>query len=82
MMRADSRRNPNSTSQDRVLSGLARSNPVLSLASTDPLSILAKKQQEIAVGLTACQVDDPCFLHDKKLKLILKLQKSAKRCPF
>jgi hypothetical protein len=63
------------------LSGLVRSNPVLSLASTDPISIQAKKQQEIAVGLTACQVDDPwlvlldaeyvgklCFLHGISLR--------------
>ncbi len=45
------------------------------------VSIQAKKQQEIAVGLTACQVDDPwlvmldaeyvgklCFLHDISLR--------------
>jgi hypothetical protein len=63
------------------LSGLVRSNPVLSIASTDPISIQAKKQQEIVVGLTACQVDDPwlvlldadyvgklCFLHDISLR--------------
>ena len=63
------------------MSGLVRSNPVLSLASTDPISILAKQQQDIAVGLTACQVDDPwlvllhaeyvgklCFLHDISLR--------------
>jgi hypothetical protein len=54
---------------------------VLSLASTDPISIQAKKQQAITVGLTATQVDDPwlvlldaeyvgklCFLNDISLR--------------
>jgi hypothetical protein len=55
MMVADSRRNPNQNLKDVELSGLVRSNPVLSLASTDPISIHAKKQQAIAVGLTSSQ---------------------------
>ncbi len=77
MMVADSRRHPNQDINDVELSGLVRSNPVLSLASTDPISIQAKKQQAITVGLTPPQVDDPwlvlldaeyvgklCFLND------------------
>jgi hypothetical protein len=81
MMVADSRRNPNQNLRDVELSGLVRSNPVLSLASTDPISIQAKKQQAITVGLTASQVDDPwlvlldaeyvgklCFLNDISLR--------------
>jgi hypothetical protein len=81
MMLADSRRNPNAISKDPVLSGLVRNNPVLSLGSTDPLSIKAKQQQAVAVGLTASQIDDPwlvildaeyvgklCFLNDVSLR--------------
>jgi hypothetical protein len=81
MIVADSRRNPNHNLKDVELSGLVRSNPVLSLASTDPISIQAKKKQAITVGLTASQVDDPwlvlldgeyvgklCFLNDISLR--------------
>jgi hypothetical protein len=81
MMVADSRRYPNGQADDPVMNGLVRRNPVLSLASTDPFSIKAKKQQEIATGLTATQVDDPwlvlleeeyvgklCFLNDVSLR--------------
>jgi hypothetical protein len=63
------------------LSGLVRSNPVISLASTDPISMRAKKQQDINVGLSASQADDPwlvlleaeyvgklCFLNDISLR--------------
>jgi hypothetical protein len=80
-MVADSRRNPNANCNDPVMSGLVRNNPVLSLASTDPRSLKAKKQQDIAVDLTATQIDDPwlemldaeyvgklCFLNDVSLR--------------
>ncbi len=81
MMLADSRRNPNANSNDLALIGLVRNNPVLSLATTDPLSMKAKQQQVVAVGLTATQIDDPwlvmldeeyvgklCFLNDVSLR--------------
>ncbi len=81
MMVADSRRDPNPDIEDAVMTGLVRSNPVLSLASTDPISIKAKQQQQIAIGLTATQVDGPwlvmldqeyvgklCFLNDVSLR--------------
>jgi hypothetical protein len=58
-MVTDSRRDPNPNIEDAVMTGLVRSNPILSLASTDPISIKAKQQQQIAIGLTATQVDDP-----------------------
>ena len=81
MMVADSRRNPKAICNDPLLSGLVRNNPVLSLASTDPRSVKAKRQQDVAVGLTATQIDDPwlvmldaeyvgklCFLNDVSLR--------------
>jgi hypothetical protein len=58
-MVADSRQNPNPNSDDPGMSGLVRSNPVLSLASTNPISTNVKQQQEVAIGLTATQVDGP-----------------------
>ncbi len=81
MMVADSRRDPNPNIKDAVMTGLVRSNPVLSLASTDSISIKVKQQQQIAIGLAATQVDDPwlvmldqeyfgklCFLNDVSLR--------------
>ena len=81
MIIADSRRNTNANGNDPGIIGLVRNNPVLSLASTDPLSIKAKQQQAVAVGLTATQIDDPwlvmldeeyvgklCFLNDVSLR--------------
>ncbi len=80
MIIADSRRNTNANAIDPVVIGLVRNNPMLSLALTDPLSIKAKQQQAVAVGLTATQIDDPwlvmldeeyvgklCFLNDVSL---------------
>jgi len=81
MIIADSRRNASANTTDPGVIGLVRNNPVLSLASTDPLSVKAKQQQAIAVGLTATQIDDPwlvmldeeyvgklCFLNDVSLR--------------
>jgi hypothetical protein len=80
MMKADSRRHI-STEDDETLNTLVRSNPVINQASTDPVSIRAKQQQQIAIGLQAAQSDDPwlielereyigkfCFLHDISLR--------------
>jgi hypothetical protein len=44
MMKADSRRGV-ITDENPTLNGLVRSNPVINLASTDPISIRAKQQQ-------------------------------------
>ncbi len=80
MMKADSRRD-RTTGEVVTLTGLVRSNPVINVASTDPVSIRAKAQQQIAVGQQAAQSDDPwlidlereyigqyCFLHDVSLR--------------
>jgi hypothetical protein len=80
MMKADSRRHF-TTEDDPTLNTIVRSNPVINQASTDPVSIRAKQQQQIAIGLKAAQSDDPwlieleqeyigklCFLHDISLR--------------
>jgi hypothetical protein len=80
MMKADSRRGV-ITDENPSLNGLVRSNPVINLASTDLISIRAKQQQQIAVGLQVAQCDDPwlidleheyigqlCFLNDVSLR--------------
>ena len=80
MMQADGRRCP-SVEVDPTLSGLVRLNPVINPASTDPVSLRAKIQQDLAIGLKVTQSDDPwlllldkeyvhqlCFLHDISLR--------------
>ena len=80
MITADGRR-PWRSEEEADLTGLVRSNPVINLASTDPVSIRAKAQQQIAIGLKVAQSDDPwlidlereyvgqyCFLHDISLR--------------
>ena len=80
MMKADSRR-AMAKGDNPILNNLVRSNPVINLASTDPVSIRAKQQQQIAIGLQAAQSDDPwlldlekeyigkfCFLNDISLR--------------
>jgi gas vesicle protein len=80
LLKADSRRHV-ITDEDPTLKSLVRSNPVINLASTDPISIRAKQQQQIAVGLQVAQCDDPwlidlereyigqlCFLNDISLR--------------
>ena len=75
-MRADGRRQP-STAFTPTLGGLVRINPIINLASTDPLSTRAKARQDLEIGLKVAQSDDPwlvtldleyvgklCFLHD------------------
>jgi hypothetical protein len=80
MMQADTRRQP-AMFIDPTLTGLVRINPIISSASTDPISIRAKEKQDADVGLKATQMDDPwlvtldseyvnklCFLHDISLR--------------
>jgi hypothetical protein len=80
MMQADARRGP-SVEVEPTLSGLVRLNPVINSASTDPVSLRAKVQQDLAIGLKVTQSDDPwlvlldkeyvhqlCFLHDISLR--------------
>ena len=80
MMQADTRRQP-AMLMDQTLKGLVRINPIISSASTDPISIRAKEKQDSEVGLKATQMDDPwlatldreyvnklCFLHDISLR--------------
>ena len=80
MMQADTRRQP-AMFVDQTLKGLVRINPIISSASTDPISIRAKEKQDSEVGLKATQMDDPwlvtldreyvnklCFLHDISLR--------------
>ena len=80
MMRADGRRQP-STAFAPTLAGLVRINPIINLASTDPLSTKAKARQDLEIGLKVAQADDPwlvsldleyvgklCFLHDISLR--------------
>ena len=80
MITADARRD-RSSELHANLTGLVRSNPVINQASTDPVSIRAKAQQQIAIGLKVAQTDDPwlidleheyvgqyCFLHDISLR--------------
>jgi hypothetical protein len=76
MMQADARRQL-AMFMEPTLTGLVRLNPIISSASTDPISIRAKENQDAEVGLKATQMDDPwlvtldreyvnklCFLHD------------------
>ncbi len=58
MMRADGRRQP-STAVAPTLAGLVRLNPIINLASTDPLSTKAKARQDLDIGLKVAQSDDP-----------------------
>ena len=80
MMRVDGRRQP-STAFAPTLAGLVRLNPIINLASTDPLSTKAKASQDLAIGFKVAQSDDPwlvdldreyvgklCFLHDISLR--------------
>ncbi len=80
MMRADGRRQP-STAFAPTLAGLVWLNPIINLASTDPLSTKAKARQDLDIGLKVAQSDDPwlvnlnleyvgklCFLHDISLR--------------
>jgi hypothetical protein len=80
MMTADGRREHN-VELAPVVSGLVRLNPVINLASTDPLSTRAKEQQDLAIGKKVTQTDDPwllalereyvdklCFLDDISLR--------------
>lgn len=80
MMQADARRGP-SVEVEPMLSGLVRLNPVINSASTDPVSLRAKVDQDLAIGLKVTQSDDPwlllldkeyvnqlCFLHDISLR--------------
>ncbi len=80
MMRADGRRQP-STAFATTLAGLVRVNPIINLASTDPLSTKAKAVLDLDIGLKVAQSDDPwlvnldleyvgklCFLHDISLR--------------
>jgi hypothetical protein len=50
------------TDANPTQTGLIRSNPVINLASTDPISFRAKQQQQIAVGLQVAQSDDPWLI--------------------
>ncbi len=62
MMRADGRRQ-RSTAFSTTISGLVRLNPIINLASTDPLSTKAKAAQDLDMGLKVAQSDDPWLVN-------------------